>query len=601
MLYLHTPFSFISNYLNIEFFFKLPLLFSDLLIYYVLIKSFPNKKKIIILFYFINPIILYSTYIHSQLDIIPTSLLFYSIFLLIKNKKTYSAILFGLALATKLHIIIAFPLVVFYLYRKNELIHLIKYGLLALFIFLLMNFPFILSEGFAQMVLLNKKQSLIFDSVYSIGPANILLPVSALILVYFHFSTQKKVNSDLLYFYFGMLFTALIILIYSGSGWYVWIVPFTSIFFIKNNNFKNRFIYLLLSLSYLIFFIFFYKSEYIDILFLNNEVNLKIFDQKISDIFFTFLEVILLSVMILFYKYGIKSNSVYKKHTNTLIGIGGDSGVGKTRLLNNLESLLKNIILKLEGDGEHKWERGNNNWDTYTHLDPKANHIHKQSNALIDLKNNRTIYRSDYEHDTGKFSELKKVIPKDYIVLAGLHPFYLPKLRKSIDLKIYLDTDESLRRHWKIIRDTSKRGYTLEKILKQIEDRTDDVQKYIYPQKSFADLIINFYPTNKFILGDEFESINLGLRITLDANIYLDDIVDEFNTNTEWNYNDDLKTQYIDFKSIPDLNFKSIAIRKIDNINELLSSDSIWKNGYDGLIQLIILKMISEKLKNNEN
>ena len=54
---------------------------------------------------------------------------------------------------------------------------------------------------------------------------------------------------------------------------------------------------------------------------------------------------ILLSVMILFYKYGIKSNSVYKKNTNTLIGIGGDSGVGKTRLLNNLESLLKNIIL----------------------------------------------------------------------------------------------------------------------------------------------------------------------------------------------------------------------------------------------------------------
>ena len=57
----------------------------------------------------------------------------------------------------------------------------------------------------------------------------------------------------------------------------------------------------------------------------------------------------------------------------------------------------------------------------------------------------------------------KKVEPKDFIVIAGLHPFYLPKLRKNIDLKIYIDTDDKLRRHWKIIRDTKQRGYNLEK------------------------------------------------------------------------------------------------------------------------------------------
>ena len=52
-----------------------------------------------------------------------------------------------------------------------------------------------------------------------------------------------------------------------------------------------------------------------------------------------------------------------------------------------------------------------------------------------------------------------------------------------IDFKIYIDTDESLRRHWKILRDTKKRGYSTQKILEQIEARMVDAVKYIYPQK----------------------------------------------------------------------------------------------------------------------
>ena len=111
-------------------------------------------------------------------------------------------------------------------------------------------------------------------------------------------------------------------------------------------------------------------------------------------------------------------------------------------------------------------------------------------------KNNEIIFRSEYEHSNGKFSIPKKVKPKEFIVIAGLHPFYLPKLRKNIDLKIYIDTDESLRRHWKIIRDTKKRGYSTQKIVEQIETRMDDAVKYIYPQKDYADMIIKYYPTN---------------------------------------------------------------------------------------------------------
>jgi len=600
MLFILCPFTILSKLLHFDALFKMPLLLADLGILYVLLKSFPNKEKSVYLFYFLNPIIIYAIYIHSQLDIIPTALLLYGIYLLINNKFNYSALVFGLALATKIHIIIALPLIFFYLYKIKNIKVAFKYVLVSLIIFLLFDLPYLFSEGFVKMVLLNPKQSLLFDSFYSIGSVSILLPIAAIFMIYLHFFNQEKVNHDLLYFYFGILFTATIFFIYSGSAWYVWMIPFVSMYFIQNDNNKSRLLYVGFSISYLIFFIFFYRSEYKDILFLGNEVDLKIQNERLADISFTLLEVTLVSIMYAFYKYGIKSNSIYRKQLNLIIGIGGDSGVGKTTLLNNLQNLLGNKLLQIEGDGEHKWERGDKNWNKFTHLDPKANHIHKQSEAIYSLKHNESIFRSEYEHSNGKFSEPKKVKPKEFIVIAGLHPFYLPKLRKNIDFKIYIDTDETLRRHWKIIRDTKKRGYSTEKILEQIEARMEDAGKYIYPQKEFADMIVRYYPVNNFILGEETENITLGLKLTFDANIHIEDILDKLNCQFTWDYNDDLKSQYIEIENRPEVNFHDIALNSIENIREIVSLDIRWESGYEGLIQLISLKMISEKLKDND-
>ena len=593
------PFEALSHLFHFEALFKLPLLIADLGILYVLLKTFPYKKEKVYLYYFLNPIIIYAVYIHSQLDIIPTSILLYGIYLLVINKYNFSALVFGLALATKIHIIIALPLIFFYLYKIKSIKIAFKYITVSLTIFLLLDLPFLFSEGFIQMVLLNSKQSLLFDSFYNIGSVNLLLPIATIFIMYIHFFNQRKVNHDLLYFYFGILFTATIFFIYSGPAWYVWMIPFISIYFIQNDNNKGRLLYIGFSVAYLMFFIFFYKSEYKDILFLGNEVNIKIYNVRLADISFTLLEVTLVAIMYTFYKYGLKSNSIYRKQLNLIIGIGGDSGAGKSIFLNNFQNLLGEKLLQLEGDGEHKWERGDKNWNKFTHLDPKANYIHKQSEVIFSLKHNETVFRREYEHSNGKFSKSKKVIPKEFIVIAGLHPFYLPKLRRNIDFKIYIDTDETLRRHWKIIRDTKKRGYSVQKILEQIESRMEDAKKFIYPQKEFADMIIKYYSVNTFVLGGENEALTLGLKITFDANIHIEDVLDKLDCPFIWDYNNDLKSQYIEIKNRPQVNFENIAFNSIENINEIVASDIKWGSGYEGLIQLISLKMISEKLREN--
>ncbi len=437
---------------------KIPLLFSDVLIFYILNKIFKNKEKLIFRFYFLNPIVIYSTYVHSQLDIVPTALMLVCIYCLINNKYTHSAVFLGLSLSTKLHVAIAIPLIFFYIYRARSFFSGLKYISWSFLVLLFFDLPFLCDTGFSEMVLHNAKQQLLFDTYYQIGSLKVILPIAAIFLTYFHFFNQNKVNQDLLFFYFGVLFTFAVIFIYPGPAWYVWMSPFVTVYFIKNPELrKSKVLFYLFSISYLVFFIFFYQSEYWDILFLGETLDFKINDFLFRNIAFTFLEMVLIVLMYGFYNYGLKSNSIYSKRRNLTLGIGGDSGVGKSILLMRLDELLGERLLQIEGDGEHKWERGDSNWSKFTHLDPKANYIHRQAEAIQALKNNETISRIEYNHRDGKFSEPIKVFPKEFIVIAGLHPFYLPKSRKIIDIKIFVNTDEQLRRHWKILRDTKKR------------------------------------------------------------------------------------------------------------------------------------------------
>ena len=126
----------------------------------------------------------------------------------------------------------------------------------------------------------------------------------------------------------------------------------------------------------------------------------------------------------IFYRYGVQSNSVYNRSGSTIIGIGGDSGSGKSTLLRNMKMILRDSILEIEGDGEHKWERSDRNWEKFTHLNPKSNLLHNQANYLLSLKRGNAIFRRDYDHSTGTFTDYRKVEPKEIIVLSGLHPFY---------------------------------------------------------------------------------------------------------------------------------------------------------------------------------
>jgi uridine kinase len=600
MLYLLKFFQIIglsSKYIQFNFFtFKIVLLIADILMLYILCESLRKNYTTLLIIYFANPIMLYATYTLGQLDIIPMSLLMLSLLKLKRGKNIQSALILGLSLATKLNILAVIPLIFLYLKKRQTLGFSLLFVSISLMVLLLMDLPFLFSEGFFKMVINNQKQLVIFDTIISIKNLEIYPTLLALMFLYFHFYSLKKVNFDLLYTFIGILFSIIVLFIFPVPSWYIWFLPFFIIYF-SNNIKENYILHIIFSIVYILFFVFCYKSENINLYFIEKTLNIPRFNLETSNMIFTILEAMLIIILYGFYKFGIKSNSLYKSQLNFVIGIAGDSGAGKTLLTEQLKNLFKSKLLHLEGDGEHKWERGNKNWDKLTHLDPRANNIHDQACHIINLKENVSISRADYNHSSGRFTEIAKVKPKEYIALSGLHPFYLPKMRKTIDLKIYLDTDEELRNFWKIKRDTKIRGYSVEKILEQINERKEDAIKYIKPQKNFSDLIFNYYPIKKL----EYDNLELepkiGLKIFFDANLQIDKLINSLSIHQNWDYSDDLKFQYICFENEPHLDFKKFAEDTIPNLYEIIPNDSNWLKGFQGLVQFFVLLLVSEKRK----
>ncbi len=591
--------------------FKLPLLFFDMIGFAFLKKICQQKIKYIFVLYFLSPILLFSTYMHGQLDIIPTVLLIVSLYHLIRNENS-SLLLFSvflaLAIGAKFHIVAAVPIVFLYLYKRRGLTTTIFWGGITAFLTTLLVAPF-WGEGFWNYVIMNKEQSVITKIFLDYDTTKLFIPILAVVLIYLKVYQLKYMNRNLLFCIMGVLFAVFLICIPPMPGWFMWIVPFITIYFIfiKENKYKMLSVYLLFNVIYILYFIFCHRTEFVDLYFLNHSLqNWKINNANMVDIVFTLLVSCLLMLVFEMYQFGVASNSLYKRmNLPFTIGIAGDSGVGKSELLSELEELLgaKNILY-LEGDGDHRWKRGDSNWEKYTHLDPNANYLYRQAEDIKSLREGSTIRRADYDHNTGTFTARKRIVPKPYVVLCGLHALYLPQTRKALDLKIYMDTDETLRRFWKIQRDTGKRGYSADEIIRQIEKRIPDAQKYIYPQKEFADLRIIYFDKNLKDCFDVDHKVTLSLKLSISISINIEDILislEQYGVRAEQRYCEDLKHQDIVFDGA-DLSYKNIDFSKISKeciaqFDDLFATKICWQENINGILQLFILVVISAKLR----
>lgn len=600
------------------FFVKLPLLFCDMVILIILIKWLNNISSVV-KWYWFNPIVIYISYVHGQLDIVPTALLCLSLYYLFVDRLWLFMLFLAFACATKFHVVITIPLLLIYLIKtkKIAIASLLIGSVIFIALLFLLNSPYIFQTAFVEMVYHNSVQGKALTSSLSIfdGYYIILIPAFYMAILYLIIDFSF-INKDILLIFLALSFGIITLFIVPGQGWYMWNMPFL-IYFIIRFRFKAKILFILLNLAYFLFFIVYLKSDlplvaqYIDprlrtadnlhALLLKHGVN----PDTLVQLSFTFLQTLLLLLCASIFRIGvlkIRGHKIY--YQPYLIGICGDSGTGKSTLSATLQNLFgERNSLVIKGDDMHRWERGNEKWTEFTHLNPKANWLHRDLSHLIDLKVGKKIFRRHYDHETGKFTEEKIISPNKIIVYEGLHTFYLKEASRIYDLKIFMKPCEELRRYWKVTRDVYHRGYTKEKVIEAIETRMFDSVNHILNQEAEADIIFSVENKQKIDFHQLPETVhNTELKIICSNDIYFEQLLDQLRLKTNLVISheiDHIKQEISIYGNVDASLLKEIASYLGLDIEDLTGSNPIWNAEYFGLMQLFILYQIMTQFKRN--
>jgi phosphoribulokinase len=202
-----------------------------------------------------------------------------------------------------------------------------------------------------------------------------------------------------------------------------------------------------------------------------------------------------------------------------MVAVGGDSGTGKTTLVSGLYRVfgadrITNICL----DDYHRLDRAARQRAGVTALNPAANDLPLMAEHVEALRRGETIDKPTYDHSTGTFGPRERVSPREIVVIRGLFPLYSPRLRAAFDVRVWLEPQEELKWSWKVKRDCAQRGYSVPEVIRQIVERRDDQLKHIGPQRTHADLVVEFHPPSRYFrpgtLADH-DDAHLNVRIHL--------------------------------------------------------------------------------------
>jgi phosphoribulokinase len=193
-----------------------------------------------------------------------------------------------------------------------------------------------------------------------------------------------------------------------------------------------------------------------------------------------------------------------------LLGIVGDSASGKTTLTRGLVRVLGDEqVTHVSADGYHRYDRRQRMERGLTPLDPACNYVDVLEQHLALLRAGEPILEPVYDHRAGTFEPARYVDPARFVIVEGLLGFHTQAMRDAYDVLVYVDPPEDLRRRWKVQRDCSRRGYTTDQVLEELDRREPDAEAFIRPQRRHADIVVAFMP------GDRGDQEHLDVKMTL--------------------------------------------------------------------------------------
>ncbi|MEA4812565.1 MAG: uridine kinase [Anaerolineaceae bacterium] len=178
-----------------------------------------------------------------------------------------------------------------------------------------------------------------------------------------------------------------------------------------------------------------------------------------------------------------------------VLGIAGGSGSGKTTLA---QSILEEVGIDRVAFLPHDaYYRRQDHMSMAERLEVNYDHPNAlETELLIDhikqLKNWNAIHMPVYDFKTyTRSAETQILEPRSIIMVEGILIFTEPKLRKLIDMKLFVDADPDICFIRRLERDTRERGRTVDSVVNQyLGTVRPSYIEFVEPSKRFADLII---------------------------------------------------------------------------------------------------------------
>lgn len=582
--------------------FSASLIAADYALFVVLCRLFEDRQRLVAWFYWLSPIVIYTTYYHGQTDIVPVAFLGGALLALRHHWAKAAGVLLGLAVSAKFSMALAAPFLILYAinnrqFRPKGPLFLATAALVTA----ALQIPILLSPGAREMIFMSPEVDRLYRFVLPIGEGHYLYLffIGYAAAVYAAFAVGR-INFDLLYALLGVGFMTVLTLAPAAPGWFIWCVPFLVFYQLREES-RGRAVLLVGSYAglFVVEQLLLASGARAPLLGLDLTAPLA---EKLGEISRPISMIVTLrtlaGVMIAasLYRRGVASNDFFRLSRKPIaIGIAGDSGSGKDTLARALENLFSpNSVISLSGDDYHRFERGAPMWQILTHLDPRANDLKALTVDVQALLAERAISQRHYDHGTGRFTPFRRMRGNDVVIVSGLHTFYSASLREMFDATVFLDMDDGLRRHFKLARDVGERGYDRSAVEASINRRAGDRDRYIQPQMACSDLVLSLRPVDPERLQaqagpgplkltvrwrDATDFADLARCLIGLCGVRLDQHPPGIDGFVEFDVEGEIEAEDID-----------LIIRKLaPEADDLLGPEPNWENGLLGVMQLIVV------------
>jgi uridine kinase len=178
-----------------------------------------------------------------------------------------------------------------------------------------------------------------------------------------------------------------------------------------------------------------------------------------------------------------------------VIGVAGGSGSGKTTVVRRIvENIGDSQVIVLEHDRYYRdrndlrlEERAALNYD---HPDSLETHLLVQH--IEALRDGRAVDVPMYDFARhARKPSTEPITPRRAIIVEGILIYTDAALRRLMDVKVFVDTDDDTRFIRRLQRDISERGRTVQSVIDQYLSTVKPMHlEFVEPSKRYADIIL---------------------------------------------------------------------------------------------------------------